>query len=375
VAIQTMFFAIPFEFVRFYNTAFRPAVYLSLAIGIFIHYGVSCRPVLKAYESVMVSVLSVILFGIVIVAVSFFFGAGMNLNMASPVVVAYSLWNYGVIVILGELVRYKLIKSANQRELMIVVFIVTLAITYGNMNTLRMFVIGSMSTRDVLFEVAFVHLVISSVASYFSIKGNFYSVVIIAFVYTMTPYLLPIVTPLVFSLIISGTAFTSAIIYYILVNENKKSQLRREKRTENYAKRPILWYATTALLISVTIAFFIGIFPIYPIVVLTGSMSGTFERGSIVLVERIPSNEAFTRVGEGEIIHFVSPNGVEYIHRVIDFRYDIFGGRQYITKGDASDLVDPFPVAQDEILGVVRAFFPHIGHPYIFFWSITEAFR
>ena len=130
----------------------------------------------------------------------------------------------------------------------------------------------------------------------------------------------------------------------------------------------------TSVLISLIVAFFNGVFPLYPVVVLTSSMSGTFERGSLVFNEKIPAGEAFVRVGEGEVIHFVCRGRVEYVHRVIDFRHDIDGERQYITRGDASELTDPHPVQQDSVLGIVRASLPFFGYPYIFFQAIFRAF-
>ena len=226
----------------------------------------------------------------------------------------------------------------------------------------------------IFFESIFKPLVISAAVSYIAINGNYFSVVFISFIYSMASYLVPIIPnilPIVWSLIINGLVFITVIIYYIEINEKGQALRIREKRVDKYIKKPIFGYLFIGAIMSLIVAFFIGMFPIYPVVVLTDSMEPTLGRGNLVLVERVPNGDAFIRVGEGEVLHYKNHLGVEYIHRVVDFTYDINGERQYITRGDASYLTDPYPVIQSDVLGIARAALPFIGYPYIFFRSIT----
>ena len=366
--MQTIFLFIPADFARLYNQA-RPLVYAVPAIAIFVFLGIDQRHIPGAYIGNMVAVISIALLGMVFLFFAFIAGVGRNVMTLHSSVVIRNLWEHGTVVIIGEYIRYKLIKGTSpQHGRTAVIITLTLVLAYANMNVIRMMLDTDLIMSSVFFESIFRPLVISATASFFAVKGSLLSALIISFLYTMTPYLLPVipdVTPLTFSLLITGMAFVSALILNFFTNEKKRALRLRDKRAARYAKKPVLGYGVTALIIGVALAFFMGVFPIYPVVVLTGSMEGTLERGSLAFVERVPPGEAFARVGEGEVIHFTS-RGVPYIHRVVEFATDVEGNRQFITQGDASYLVDPHPVTQYDVLGIARASIPFFGWPYIF---------
>ena len=377
LVLQTVYMIIPSETIRLYNMVLRPLVYITLAAAVYVFAGIDERPVLKAYDANMIAVLSIGLFGIVFLVLSVLFGAGTNMMAASFPVVIRNLWEVGSIVVLGELIRYKLIKNTDKHDRAGIVLILTVVLAYGHMNALRMLFGGDVAVWAVFYESVFRPLVISAAASYFAIKGGFVSVVLVSFFYTMVIYLLPVIpniSSIVWALLISGLAFLTVVVCYSVIDGKKRAQRKRENRLAKYFdKKPVYAYVIRVGVIAVVAAFFLGIFPIYPVAILTGSMAGTFERGSLVFVERVPQGEAFIMVGEGEVIHFISRGRVEYIHRVVDFAHGADGERQYITQGDASYLIDPFPVYQDDVLGIARATLPFFGYPYIFFQAIVRA--
>lgn len=379
MVLQTVFMIIPFNAILLYNMALRPLVYAALAVIVYVFIGLDERQVRKAHNSNTVAIVSLATFGVVIIIAAFLFGAGANVMAPNLSVVGHSLWERGSIIILGELIRYKLIKKAGQENRTGIVVALTIVLAFGQMNAVRMMIQGDMAVWTVFFESVFRPLAISAVASYLAVEGSFLSVILLSFAYSMAPYLVPIlpnISPTAWSLIISGLAFLTGVILYFATNEKGCSQRVREKQVlKYYAKKPIFYNAITAVVIIAIITFFAGVFPIYPVVVLTGSMAGTFERGSLVFVERVPPGDAFIRVGEGYVIHFVNHNGVSYIHRVIDFGHNIDGERQYVTRGDATELVDPFAVTQDDVLGIARASLPFFGYPYIFFQAVRGAFN
>ena len=376
MAVQSAYMVIPSGLIPIYNMAFRPVVYGVLAASVFAFIGFDKRPIRDGLYVNMTAMLSIPLLGVVMLIAAIFLGTGSNLLTANINIVLRNLWDIGSIVIFGEFIRYNLIKKTKEQHLVPVIIALTVVLAFGHMNAIRVFFSGGGFVWAGFFESIFRPLVISAAASYFVIKGGFLPVLLVSFVFTMTPYLLPAVpnvSPLAFSLLISGTAFAAAVVCSIITNEKRRSARNAEKRGQKYAKRTVSSYVfdvTTIGAISIIIAFFAGAFPIYPIVVLTGSMSGTFDAGSIVFVERVPTEEAFVRVGEGDVVHFISREQIEIIHRVVDFGHDADGSRHYITQGDANEYIDPFTVQQEDILGIARASLPFLGHPYIFFRNI-----
>jgi len=368
--MQTIFILLPTNVLSLYNTTIRPLTFAILATSIHVFIGRDPRTIRDANSANKLALLFILMLGFVILFLAFGVGVGYNSMVTSWSIIARNLWEVGLIVVLGDFIRYKLIKHASEQEHRVIVFMLTIVLVYSQMSEIHRITHGNMGILDAFFELIFSPLVIGSVVSYFAIKGPFLLVATVSFVYTMTPYLLPIlpsISLITFSIITSGLAFVSAITYYFLIDNNKqRNEKIREKRAARYSKKPLAHKGITILFICVTIAFVRGMFPIYPIVILTESMTGTFDRGSLVFVERIPPDEVFNRINEGTVIHFVSHTGIEYIHRVIEITYDIYGERQYITRGDAVYLADPFPVPQSEILGIAHVFLPHIGYPVVF---------
>ena len=77
-------------------------------------------------------------------------------------------------------------------------------------------------------------------------------------------------------------------------------------------------------------------------VIVSGSMSGTYDRGSLVLDEVVPVDQ----LREGDVITYRPPAGSGpaglVTHRIVKISKDRFGGRQYRTKGDANAVADPW---------------------------------
>jgi len=375
---QTVYIIMSPDAIHLYNVILQPFVYTALVVVIYTSLGRDARPITESHSSNMFAILSVIAFGITILAVTVLFGAGANAMTANPSVIVNTLWTRGFIVVVGEFIRYKLIKTAKFHNFTFTIIALTIALSYGQMSAVRMLINDDALRWAVFFEVIFKYLVISSVASYFALKGSILSVIVISFVYTMAPYLFPVlpdISPIAFTLISCALLFAIVISYRFATNEKKCTQRIREMRAQRYAKKSITGYGVTAVIIFMIIVFFMGAFPFYPVVALSGSMEPTIRRGSIVIINKVPADEVFNRVGEGEVIHFISRSGAEYIHRVVDFRFDSNGERVYITHGDASYLVDPFPVKQNDVMGVARASMPFLGYPYIFIHGILHEIR
>jgi len=247
-----------------------------------------------------------------------------------------------------------------------------LVLAFAYMSGVRALITSGITVES-FFVSIFTPLVISAGASYLAVKGGLLSVVLVSFPSVMAGHLLPIlpdITPLAFALVISGCLYASLFTCHLVIKDRSPEIQNREKRLARYTSKPVLGAFLTTSVIAISIAFFLGAFTLYPMVILTSSMEPTMTRGSLTFVERIDSEEIFEKVGEGYVIHFVCPGGVEYIHRVVGHWYDHRGVRYYITQGDAGEAQDPFPIPQENVLGIARASLPFLGYPYLFFQGI-----
>lgn len=95
-------------------------------------------------------------------------------------------------------------------------------------------------------------------------------------------------------------------------------------------------------------------------VMLTGSMTGTIDRGDIVVSVPRPAND----VKVGDILTFQAPVADRHLetHRVIDVRHT--GGEVVVqTQGDANDGADPWSATiSDDTVWETAYVVPEVGH-------------
>lgn len=128
------------------------------------------------------------------------------------------------------------------------------------------------------------------------------------------------------------------------------------KRYEDKNENPAGWIITT--LAAVLILWFsIGVFPVYPSVIATGSMKPIINPGDMVLVRRLKTAD----VKIGDIVQYKKDN-MYVFHRVIEVVEDK-NEIKYKTKGDNNTIADSDLVSIDMIKGKVIKVIPKIGWP------------
>ncbi|MDN5375927.1 MAG: signal peptidase [Thermacetogenium sp.] len=140
-----------------------------------------------------------------------------------------------------------------------------------------------------------------------------------------------------------------------IIQEYYASQLasRRRKRTTGEGMVRTTVFGVAAV---VTIWFSLGVFPVRPAVIYSGSMRPTLEVGDIVIIAR--KNPDLLTVGD-IIAYRVEGSPIPTIHRVIEVEGAGFD-RKFITKGDDNDQPDE-PVQQGQVKGKVVLVIPRLG--------------
>ncbi len=93
--------------------------------------------------------------------------------------------------------------------------------------------------------------------------------------------------------------------------------------------------------------------------IVSGSMTGTYDRGSLVVDEVVP----VAQLKVGDVITYRPPAGDHVItHRIAWIGHDQQGGRLYRTKGDANPVADPWTFRLDQPRQArVRFGVPYVG--------------
>ena len=293
-------------------------------------------------------------------------------------VIANNFWNIMPVFIMGNIIRYKILKNVSRDDAVKVIVILTIAFSIVGFSELRQIAQGSnIDLGEFIFASVFFAIMLNLTLAYFAHKGSLLSVFIISGVYSLPPSFSPILPNILsfpWALISTTVVGLSLYIYIVLTaDKTKKHQDASEYfKHESWIRRQLSVYNFAYIgLVIILGAFLLGFFPTYPIAVLTHSMTGTFDRGSMVLLSRVPESQAFDMVNENEIIHFRLINR-EYIHRVVAFEYDYNGDRVFITKGDANDFADPWRVQQQDVIGIAWGSIPFIGYPRVALHLLSE---
>ncbi|MEA4845698.1 MAG: signal peptidase I [Clostridiaceae bacterium] len=120
------------------------------------------------------------------------------------------------------------------------------------------------------------------------------------------------------------------------------------------------WIVTSLISIGI-IWFSVGVFPIYPSVIATGSMKPVIKPGDMILVEKILDMEDIDKLKVGDIIQF-KKDSYMVSHRIIEIveEEEI---KLYRTKGDNNPGPDTDLVKPEDLKGRVRFAVPKVGWP------------
>jgi signal peptidase len=96
-----------------------------------------------------------------------------------------------------------------------------------------------------------------------------------------------------------------------------------------------------------------------PLTVLSGSMTGTYDIGDVVIVR--PVDPADLHVGDVITFQPISDNPSLTTHRIVELSYGS-EGTSFVTKGDANGAIDVEPVTPEQVKGEVWYSVPVVGY-------------
>jgi signal peptidase len=146
------------------------------------------------------------------------------------------------------------------------------------------------------------------------------------------------------------------IVGLVLMNRLYSPQTgpKKVKRTQGGSLTG--WIITTVAAVAI-IWFAVGLFPLQPALVASGSMEPKMYPGDVVIVAKMPADNIET----GDIIQFRVREGVTIMHRVIEIQETEEGSKVFITKGDNNDEPDSEPVLPDNVVGKAIMTIPKVG--------------
>ena len=304
----------------------------------------------------MIAILSIL--GVSYVAILYLIGFLTSFYAATIKISVWSVVNYIipyiVIIVSTELIRKTiLLKESKNTDKVIITIITTMIDLTLNVN------IQSVTTIKEYFTII-TFTIIASIASnmlynYIIIKyRNAGANIAYKLITTMYMFVFPIL-PNIYAFLETVLRIIIPYIIYIILEAmySKKTEVITVK--ERKKEKIISVISITIIIIIVMLVS--GQFKIGTLVIGSGSMTGTINKGDIIIYEKYGKIE---EIKTGDIIVFKNEN-IKIVHRIIDQR--LLGEEtRYYTKGDANQKEDEGYRLDKDIIGQVKFRIPSIGY-------------
>ena len=270
-----------------------------------------------------------------------------------------NFWILGVPIFAKEYIRYKLINNVYDRDKMN--FAIFISIVYVLIDIEYARLIGqNVATLTIIKYCA--QVIAPSIAknisfSYIAIQGDFVPSVLYQLITNLYYWISPILpnSPWAMSSIID-TVIPIILCLYIRYEKVKLTPKKDRRMIIDTNPGSIIPLVISIVLV---IWFALGVFPIKPIAIATGSMEKEICVGDVAIIQKCKGND----VNVGDIIEY-QMEGYTVIHRIIEKKQEN-GEFHFVTKGDNNISPDNEIVRENQLIGKVIFKIKYIGYPAI----------
>lgn len=305
--------------------------------------------------------------GAIYVALIYILGIFVGFYNATVKLSIWSILNYIipyiVIIISSEIIRKNILLKENKKSRIIILIAMVMLdiILWTNIYNLK-------TVQDyftLIFFIIFSSIANNLLYNYIVIKyRNTMAIIVYRLITTLYMYIFPIV-PNIYIFFEAIIRLIVPYIIYLIIDAlySKKNVvvLAGQKRKETIISA-ILCAIVAIIIMLVSCKFKFGVLTIG-----SGSMTGTINKGDIVLYERYDEDQT---IKTGDIIVFIDGD-IRVVHRVVEQR-DLGDEIRYYTKGDANIQEDDGYRVRNDVVGQVKFRIPYIG--YLTLW-INDMFE
>ena len=277
-----------------------------------------------------------------------------------------NIWMFGVAIVSKEYIRYKLIDNVYEKDKTTISILISIVYVTIDIDISR-FIGNSAATYSCIRYIVqniLPEITTNVVFSYTARYGNWIPGVLYKLCTNIYYWISPIIpnTPWVMTAIVD-TTIPVILFLYIRYEKNKLDIFRTKENIINSDPRNVI---PLVIAIILAIWFAIGIFPIKPVAIASGSMEKELYVGDIAIIKKCNAND----VNVGDIIEY-QMDGYTVIHRIIEKKQKN-GEFLFITKGDNNQMADSENVKEKQLIGKVIFKIKYLGYPAIWLHLIQE---
>lgn len=337
----------------------NPLFWITLAVFLKIAIGKSYQKSRIKKEVIQYILIAVIIYILTYMISGLFITFGNNPYFTTVKGFLINLWMFGTVIISKEYIRYRLINNVyenDKKEIAILVSLIYIIIEIGLNKYVNTKITLLFALKDICQNL--IPLIAKNVLySYISMKSDWKPASIYELFTKLYLWLSPILpnAPWIMVAIIE-TTIPTILFFYIRYANSKNSEIKSRQEIENVNPKNSI---PLVVLVILVIWFTIGVFPVKPIAVASGSMEKELYVGDVVIVKKCNAND----IVNGDIIQY-QMKGYTVIHRVIEKKQKN-GEYYFTTKGDNNPSEDKESVKEDQVLGKVIFKVKYLGYPAI----------
>lgn len=207
----------------------------------------------------------------------------------------------------------------------------------------------------VLGFIFFASIACNLLYNYITVRYSSAGVIIYRMITVLYVYLIPYI-PNVFLFFRTFLRMLYPYIMYVILEYTYSKTSYASQYKDR--KKNTIWSSISLVITSIIIALISCQFRWGILVIGSGSMTGTIDKGDAIIYESYKND---SKVKSGTVIVFEKDN-IQIVHRVVDV-ISSGGTLRYYTKGDANKKIDDGYITSNDIHGIVKFKIPYIGYP------------
>ena len=342
-----------------YYYIINPLFWLILCVFLKISIGKN-RQSFKLEKKVRFYTYVAILIYIIIYALSgIFLTYGKNPYLTTFSGIITNLWIFGVEIVAKEYIRFQLIQNVYGRDKIKIAILLSAVYIVGDIGVWQ-FMTNTLSFAFVFRIIAqsiFPSLCKNILCSYIAINSSCYSAILYNLVTNLYFWIAPILpnSPWIMNAILDSSIAIILFLYIRFAKYKSSKFVTKQELKDSDPKNIII----LIILVILAILFAIGIFPIKPIAIATGSMEKELMVGDVTIIQKVDAKDIVV----GDIIEYTEDNH-SVVHRVIQ-KKQVNSIYYFITKGDNNNTADSGYVTEKQVIGKVIFKIRYIGYPAI----------
>lgn len=340
-----------------YTMVINPLFWILLCVALKIYIKKTYAVAKLKKEIIDYTLIAVLGYIIVYLISGLFVSFGKNPNSATLKGLIINFWITGTVILTREYVRYLIINNTYEKQKKKVGIALIIIMTLLEVKTLN---ITDMNVYYAFKQIASAFLPVLSkniLFTYLAYCKNYVAAVCYDLLIYLVLWLSPILPNMTwFMIAIIDIATPIILLLYIRYIKQKKDYFKSKEGVRDTEPKSVI---ILVIIVILAIWFALGVFPIKPIAIATGSMSPQINIGDVAIIKKCGPND----VEVGDIIEYKMPD-FTVVHRIVEIKQE--NGRYYFaTKGDSNDSRDKNLVTEDQLIGKCLFKIKYLGYPAI----------